>query len=58
MSPKDDLFLLQAPFHDPAYPGTTFYCWHFVLMEGLIATFPNLTKQVEIHRLEWPRPRA
>ncbi|MEE2920343.1 MAG: DUF3088 domain-containing protein [Pseudomonadota bacterium] len=56
--PKDDLFLLQAPFEDPAYPGASFYCWHCVLMEGLIAAFPPLARRVTIHRIPWPRPRA
>ena len=56
--PKDGLFLLQAPFEDPAYPGESFYCWHCALMEGLIATFPRLTERIGIHRIAWPRPRA
>ncbi|MEH6742619.1 DUF3088 domain-containing protein [Hyphomonas sp.] len=55
---KDDLFLLQPPFEDPAYPGEIFYCWHCMLMEGLIAALPCLAEQIDIHRIAWPRPRA
>jgi Protein of unknown function (DUF3088) len=56
--PRDELFLLQPPFQDPAYPGETFYCWHCALMEGLLASFPRLAAEIDTHRIAWPRPRA
>ncbi|WP_034738848.1 DUF3088 domain-containing protein [Hyphomonas chukchiensis] len=57
MSRKDQLFLLQPGFSDPAYPGDVFYCWHCALMEGLLASFPELAVRVAVHRIGWPRPR-
>ncbi len=55
--PKDRLFLLNAPFEDPDYPDSVFYCEHCVLMEGLIATYPALAQRVDIQRIDWQRPR-
>lgn len=55
--PKDRLYLLNAPFGDPAYPGREFYCEHCILMEGVIATHPALAGRIEIHRIDWQRPR-
>jgi hypothetical protein len=57
MSKKDQLFLLQPGFSDPAYPGDVFYCWHCALMEGLLVSFPELAARVDVHRIAWPRPR-
>lgn len=54
---KDRLFLLNAPVEDPAYPGELFYCEHCVLMEGLIASWPELNDRLDIQRIGWPRPR-
>lgn len=58
MSRKDQLFLLETGFTDPAFPGQVFYCWHCVLMEGLIASFPQLSRQLDVHRIAWQRPRG
>lgn len=54
---RDTLFLLQPGFKDPAYPGQTFYCWHCALIEGVLASFPDLGKDLDIKRIGWPRPR-
>ena len=54
---RDQLFLLQQGFEDPAYPGQRFYCWHCALIEGVLAAFPHLTQRIDIHRIAWPRPR-
>lgn len=54
---RDRLFLLQASFEDPAYPGSRFYCWHCALMEGLLAIFPEHLRLLEVERIPWPRPR-
>lgn len=55
--PKDVLFLLQPGFTDPAYPGKTFFCWHCAYLEGVLASFPELAKKLEVRRIPWPRPR-
>ena len=54
---KDTLYLLEPGFEDPAYPGTVFYCWHCALMEGVLASFPDLAQQLDVTRIAWPRPR-
>jgi hypothetical protein len=55
---RDKLIILKPGFADPAYPGQVFYCWHCVLMEGLLATFPVLAERIDVARIAWPRPRA
>jgi len=54
---RDRLFLLRPDFEDPAYPGQRFYCWHCAVIEGVLASFPELAIQIEVERIAWPRPR-
>ncbi|MEQ8446209.1 MAG: DUF3088 domain-containing protein [Pelagibacterium sp.] len=54
---RDTLFLLRPGFEDPAYPGQRFYCWHCALLEGVLASFPDLAGNLDVERVEWPRPR-
>jgi hypothetical protein len=54
---RDKLFLLKVDFEDPAIPGCRFYCWHCVLMEGLLAAFPTMAARIDVERIPWPRPR-
>ncbi|MGV1963574.1 MULTISPECIES: DUF3088 domain-containing protein [Agrobacterium] len=54
---RDKLFLLRPDFEDPSYPGQRFYCWHCALMEGVLASFPELAKRFDVERIEWARPR-
>ncbi|TYC63677.1 DUF3088 domain-containing protein [Rhodobacterales bacterium] len=53
----DRLYLLEPGFEDPAYPGKTFYCWHCALMEGILASFPDLAARLDVRRIAWARPR-
>lgn len=53
----DRLFLLRPGFEDPAYPGQHFYCSDCALMEGLLASFPQLGVRLEIDRVPFARPR-
>ena len=55
---RDKLFLLQPGFLDPKYPGRLFYCWHCALLDGVLASFPQLANRIEIVRVPWPRPRG
>lgn len=55
---RDILFLLKPGFSDPALPGQDFYCWHCALMEGVLASFPDLGVNLEVRRIAFPRPRA
>lgn len=54
---RDKLFILKSDFEDKAYPDERFYCWTCVLMEGLIAVFPELKQKIDIERVSFPRPR-
>jgi len=54
---RDKLFLLRPDFADPAYPGKRFYCWHCALIEGVLASFPELAQGLDVERIAWPRPR-
>ena len=54
---RDTLFLLRPDFEDPAYPGRRFYCWHCALIEGVLASFPQLAERVDVERVTWSRPR-
>lgn len=57
MANRDQLLLLRPGFDDPAYPGQQFYCWHCALLEGVLASFPDLAEKLDVERIEWPRPR-
>ncbi|MGS4987865.1 DUF3088 domain-containing protein [Roseibium sp. RP-7] len=54
---KDTLYILAPGFEDPAYPGKAFYCWHCALMEGVLASFPELADRLDVRRIAWPKPR-
>jgi hypothetical protein len=54
---KDKLFILEAGFSDPAYPDQRFYCWHCMLIEGLLASYPDLHSRIDVERIAWPKPR-
>lgn len=58
MTKRDKLFILEPGFEDPAYPEKLFYCWHCTLMEGLLASFPDLAEQIDVERIGWPKPRT
>jgi hypothetical protein len=55
---RDRLIILKADFADPAYPHQRFYCWHCMLIEGLLASFPALQSRIDVMRIAWPKPRA
>ena len=54
---RDKLFLLKPDFSDPAYPGQRFFCWHCALLEGVLASFPQLGDVLDVERIAWSRPR-
>ncbi|ACL56358.1 DUF3088 domain-containing protein [Methylobacterium nodulans] len=54
---RDRLFLIAPGFIDPVYPGRTFYCWHCALLEGVLASCPDLARRLDVVRVAWPRPR-
>ncbi|MDO8296506.1 MAG: DUF3088 domain-containing protein [Caulobacter sp.] len=54
---RDRLIILKVDFEDPSYAGQRFYCWHCVLMEGVLASFPELKHLIDVERIAWPKPR-
>jgi hypothetical protein len=56
---RDTLFLLDPDWADPALGGERhFYCKDSITVEGLLATFPERAKNIDVVRVAWPRPRA
>jgi hypothetical protein len=55
---RDTLILLHRLTDNPAFPGQLFYCEHCVLMEGVLACFPELAERLDVERVAWPRPRG
>ncbi len=53
---KDQLYLLKPGFHNAGIGPL--YCGDSLPVEGLLSFFPQLRSQVDVHYLEFPRPRA
>jgi hypothetical protein len=54
---RDRLIILKVDFEDSIYPGQRFYCWHCVFLEGILASFPQLERHIDVERIAWPKPR-
>jgi hypothetical protein len=54
----DQLFLLKADFADPAAGPARYYCPSCVTVRGLLAYYPRLTAALDVHEVDFPRPRA
>ncbi|WGM31406.1 DUF3088 family protein [Brevundimonas sp. NIBR11] len=52
----DRLFLLNPDWHDDA--GGPWYCPAGAILEGILGFYPKLKDQLEITRIDHPRPRA
>lgn len=53
----DRLYLLDPLFDDPALRGRNFYCRDCIIIEGLLANFPEQAATIEVIRIAFPRPR-
>ena len=53
------LFLLKPDFTDPNNDkeGKLYYCPHNALIEGVLKYYPKLENELEIHRIDFKRPR-
>ncbi|MGY8684950.1 DUF3088 family protein [Bradyrhizobium sp. UFLA05-153] len=56
--PWDQLFLLEQPFSDPAFPGQQFYCWQCSLLEGVLSALPSCAARLDVRQIAWAKPRA
>jgi hypothetical protein len=55
---RDKLFLLEHKFADPALGRErVFYCKDCIMIEGLLAVFPEQAVHIDVVRVPWPRPR-
>lgn len=50
----DRLYLLKPDFHDQ---GKTYFCPGCAEMLGLLEFYPTLKRSIEIHYVDFPRPR-
>ncbi len=53
---RDTLFILRAPFEDPALEGTWF-CTSCAAMEGVLLANPHWARAIDVKRMPFPRPR-
>lgn len=53
---RDTLFILRAPFEDPALDGTWF-CTSCATMEGALLANPHWATHIDVKRMPYPRPR-
>ena len=53
---KDQLYLLRPGFRNAGLGP--FYCSDSAPVEGVLSFFPQLKELVDVHYLEFPRPRA
>ena len=52
---KDRLYLLKPNFVDQ---GKTYFCPGCALVEGMLSFYPGLREKIELHYIDFPRPRA
>ena len=53
----DKLFLLRPGFRDPAAGEGNFYCPFSAAIEGVLNYFPHLRSRIDVHEVDFPRPR-
>jgi hypothetical protein len=53
---RDTLFIIRAPFEDPALDGKWF-CASCATMEGALLANPHWATHIEVKRMPFPRPR-
>jgi hypothetical protein len=54
---RDTLFVIRAPFSDPALDGTWF-CTSCATMEGMLLANPEWAARIDVKRMAYPRPRT
>lgn len=54
---SDVLFLLKADFADVKAGEGLFYCPSCATLRGVLSYFPELTKQLQVVEVDFPRPR-
>ena len=54
---RDTLYLLDPAFPDAKLPGRQFHCRDCMVVEGLLASFPELAARLDVVRVAFARPR-
>jgi Protein of unknown function (DUF3088) len=54
---RDTLFIIKAPFEDPALEGAWF-CASCATMEGMLLANPHWSAHIDVKRVAFPRPRS
>lgn len=55
---RDALFLLTPDFADPAKGAGAFFCPETALVEGMLAFYPKLRAEIDVHYVGFAKPRA
>ncbi|MEO8361849.1 MAG: DUF3088 family protein [Vicinamibacteria bacterium] len=57
MLKRDQLFLLAPDFADQRHGDRPFFCPETALVEGMLAFYPKLRAQIDIHYVGFAKPR-
>jgi len=58
MPKRDQLFLLTPDFTDTRHGDRPFFCPETAMVEGMLAFYPKLRAQVDIHYIGFDEPRT
>ena len=58
MPKRDQLFLLTPDFTDARHGDRPFFCPETAMVEGMLAFYPKLRAQVDVHYIGFDKPRT
>lgn len=58
MPKRDQLFLLTPDFSDTRHGDRPFFCPETAMVEGMLAFYPKLRAQVDVHYIGFDKPRT
>lgn len=58
MPKRDQLFLLTPDFADPRHGDRPFFCPETAMVEGMLAFYPKLRAQIDVHYIGFAKPRT
>ncbi|MFV0625050.1 DUF3088 domain-containing protein [Sphingomonas sp. ac-8] len=54
---RDRLILIDPASTDPDYPDAHFFCFDCIVIEGVLAAYPQLRERIDVEHVVWARPR-
>ncbi|MCG7349627.1 DUF3088 family protein [Sphingomonas sp. ACRSK] len=54
---RDRLILIDPASTDPAYPDAHYFCFDCIVIEGVLAAYPQLRERLDVEHVAWARPR-